>query len=111
MEATTGCRDDLRVVLASRAGTPLEHGEAVLAVHKVAAGVIEWDLSIEPGLSEARQREHKRRPFAKGSYPVRSAMRIGACFPVWTALSSCVLVLADGGACCFPAWAVLAYCF
>ena len=74
METTTGCWDDLRVVLTSCTWIPLEHGEAALVVHEVAAGVIEWELPIGPGLGEARHREHKWRRFGKGL--VTCAIRI-----------------------------------
>ena len=37
VETTTSCRDDLRVVLASWARIPVEHGEPILAVHEIAA--------------------------------------------------------------------------
>ena len=51
MEATTGGRNDLRVVLASRAWIPLEHREASLEVHEVTDGVVEWALPAGVGLT------------------------------------------------------------
>ena len=63
---------------------PLQHREAVLVVHEVAAEVSEWDLPIELGLGKAFRGEQSGAGCGKSSYPVRSALGIGPCFPVWT---------------------------
>ena len=47
MEATTSCWNDLRVVLASWARIPLEHGETVLQVA--------WDRSVSHQLGPVHQ--------------------------------------------------------
>ena len=64
-----------------------------LVMHEFADRLDERALPIGLGLLE------------KGSLPARPALWMGACFPAWTALLSCICVWAGGGELCFPAWA------
>ena len=63
VEAATDCSEDLCGPLASWALRPLEHGKAILVVHKKAARTVETDVRVDLGNTKAGHGEHSGQRF------------------------------------------------